>query len=73
MIEEYGYFLRIELTFEEMITIPEKYKHYTKLGDFMLLGNEKEISLLEQIIFVDLSEYCFDWIIINEIEENTNE
>tara|TARA_R100000541_G_C1897352_1_gene84104 strand:- start:104463 stop:104690 length:228 start_codon:yes stop_codon:yes gene_type:complete len=73
MIEEDGYFLRIGLTLEEMATIPEEYKHTTKLGDFMLLGNEKEISLLEHILFVDLSDYCFDWFIVSKLEEeNTN-
>ncbi len=72
MIEGDGYFLRIGLTLEEMATIPEDYKHTTKLGDFMLLGNEKEISLLEQILSVDFSKYCFDWIIISEFKEDTN-
>ena len=39
----------------------------------MMLGNQKEVLLLQEILSVDLSKYCFDWIIVELTDEMEKE
>lgn len=53
----------------QVSTIPLSLRGDTKTGaSFMMLGNELEIKTLQEILNVDLSEYCFDWILIYELK-----
>ena len=61
-VKEDGYYLKVKLTPEEVNLVPEDYKCSTSIGGFMMLGNEREILLLQEVMSVDLSKYCFDWI-----------
>ena len=70
MIEEDGYYLKVKLTPSEISLIAEEFKNETTLGDFMMLGNETERFILQEILSVDLSEYCFDWIIVKELTDD---
>jgi hypothetical protein len=47
--------------------IPKELKNETALGDFMLLGNDKERAALS-VLFGDVSD-CYDWFIFEVLGE----
>lgn len=68
-IKDAGVYLQVWMTQEQVLKIPVGMVNDTCTGaDFMILGNEKEIMIVNNILQTDLSVYCFDYILIN-IEE----
>ena len=67
MVQEDGYFLKVTMCPNQIAKIPKFLLKETSLANYMLLGNEKEISIIEEVLGVEISgKYCFDWILVYE-------
>jgi|TARA_A100001391_G_scaffold142551_2_gene100295 hypothetical protein len=71
VIKEDGYYLKIIMDRDVINNLPKHILHETPLAEYMVLGNEEEISIIENILGERISgNYCFDWFLIYEKGKN---
>lgn len=70
-LKEDGYYLKISMDRDVINILPKNILHETPLAEYMILGNEEDINIIENILGERISgNYWFDWFLIYEKGKN---